>query len=103
MYIHIFRFDITKYATKFSLHLLEFLISSFFTCKSQPKLQDKPLNMTLPIYVSTTYNLKGSILTLPKVLDSHEMNSLLKVADVWLNSLKVEVHHDYNHFVKDGK
>jgi len=39
--------------------------------------------------------MKGSILTLLEASNSHEMNSLLKAADVWLNSLKVEVHHDY--------
>jgi len=56
--------------------------------------------MALPIFGLTTYKLKGSILTLPEASDSHEMNSLLKVADVWLKSLKVEVHLDYNHFEK---
>jgi hypothetical protein len=59
--------------------------------------------MPIPIFGLTTYNLKGSILTLPKASKSDEMNSLLKAADVWLKCLKVELHHDYNFFVKDGK
>lgn len=59
--------------------------------------------MALTIFGLTTYNLKGSILTLPEESDSHEMNSLLKAADVWLKSLKVEVDHDHNYFVKDSK
>jgi len=58
-------------------------------------LQDKPLKTALPFFGLTTYKMKGSILTLLEASNSHEMNSLLKAADVWLNSLKVEVHHDY--------
>jgi len=59
--------------------------------------------MTIPIFGLTTFNLKGSILTLPEASKSDEMNSLLKAADVWLKSLNVEIHHDHNYFVKDGK
>ncbi|RHN81073.1 hypothetical protein MtrunA17_Chr1g0195091 [Medicago truncatula] len=71
--------------------------------KNQLKLQDESLKMPIPIFGITTYNLEGSILTLPKAAKSDEMNSLLKAADVWLKSLKVELHQDYNFFVKDGK
>jgi hypothetical protein len=54
--------------------------------------------MCLPIFSLTTYNVKGSILTLPKAFESREMNSLVKTADVWLKSLNV--YHNEHHFVK---
>jgi len=93
--------SITKYTIKFSLHHL--ILYLFLTGENQPKLQDEPLKMPIPIFGLTTHNLKGSILTLLKASKSDEMNALLKAADVWLESLKVEIHHDHNFFVKDGK
>jgi hypothetical protein len=47
-------------------------------------LHDKPLKTHLPIFGLTTYKLKGSILILPEVYESHEMNSMIKTVDVWL-------------------
>ena len=83
------------------IYLIFYLFLSHM--QKSTKIARYTLHDALPTFGLTTYNLKGSILNLLEASYSREINSLLKAAYVWLKSLKVEVHHDYNHFVKDGK
>jgi hypothetical protein len=64
---------------------------------------DGQLKMPLPIFGLTIDKLKRSILAFPKARESTQMNSLLKAADDWLDSLNVVSHYDHNYFVRHGK
>ncbi|XP_073222937.1 uncharacterized protein [Cicer arietinum] len=76
-------------------------LTTHFSSQNQPKLhEDEPLKIALPIFGLATYKVKRSILHLPKVSESQQMNSLVKGAEDWLKNLNIKMqHHDYMHFV----